>query len=102
MSWNSYSSYTRNSTIKPLRKNTNTKRNEETNDKKTIWVRLPYLGKGGDEMKKCCSHVMKQKKKWLCFVQPKTLFPHSKSQMLFIASHVLDVISLHIVLLVYW
>ena len=71
MPWNSYSSYTRNSTIKPLRKNTNTKRNEETNNKKTIWVRLPYLGKGGDEMKKCC---FKKAQKYLT---QKGLFPHT-------------------------
>ena len=76
----------------------NTNRNEETNDKKKIiWVKLPYLGHIGDEMKKTCFKNVQKcltekvcfftrygTKRWLCFVQPKTLFPHSKSQMLFI------------------
>ena len=45
MLWNSYPSYTCNSIIERLRNNTNTTRNEETNNKKdNIWVRLPYLG----------------------------------------------------------
>ena len=55
MSWNGYPAYTRNSIIKRLTSNTNTNRNKETsNEKKIIWVRLPYLRHVGDDMKKHC------------------------------------------------
>ena len=55
MSWNSYPSYTHHSIIKRLRNNTNTYGNEKTNDQnKIIWIRSPYLGQVGEEMKKHC------------------------------------------------
>ena len=55
ISWNGYPSCTRNSIMKRLTSNTNTNRNKETsNEKKIIWVRLPYLRHVGDDMKKHC------------------------------------------------
>ena len=53
MLWNSYPLHTRNSVIKWLRNNTKTKTNYDKNDeKKIVWVTLPYLGHIGDKMKK--------------------------------------------------
>ena len=94
MSWNCYSSYSRNSIIKRLRNNANTNRNEETNKKKIIWVRLPYLGQVGDEMKKRrFIKVQKYLTQKVCFfiryeTRKLTIFyssNNSKSQLLFIA-----------------
>ena len=68
ISWNGYPSYTRNSVIKHLRNNTNTNINEKTNDeKKIIWVRLPYLGHVEDEMRKrCFKKVQKRLPEKIC------------------------------------
>ena len=95
MSWNGYSSYSRNSIIKRLRNDANTNRNEEiNNEKKMIWVRLPYLGQVGDEMKKLrFIKVQKYLTQKLCFfiryeTRKLTIFcssNNSESQMLFIA-----------------
>ena len=53
MSWNGYPYFTRNSIIKRLK--TSTKKVEkEKDDRKIIWIRLPYLGNICDNMKKNC------------------------------------------------
>ena len=53
MSWNGYPSFTCNSIIKQLK--TPPKIIEkEKDDRKIIWIRLPYLGNVGDSMKKSC------------------------------------------------
>ena len=53
ISWNGYSSFTRNSITKRLK--TRPKNVEkEKYDRKIIWIRLPYLGNIGNDMKKNC------------------------------------------------
>lgn len=49
-SWNGYPSYARNSFLKRL-KNNNTK-NSNKLDEKIIWIRLPYFGEKGDQVKR--------------------------------------------------
>ena len=70
----------RNSIIKGLRNNTYTNRNKETNDKKKIiCVRLPYVGRLGDEMKKrCFKKVQKFLTEKVCFF---TLYETKKLTM---------------------
>ena len=53
MSWNCYPSFTRNSIIKRL-KTSPKKVEKEKEDRKIIWIRLPYLGNISDNMKKNC------------------------------------------------
>ena len=53
MSWNGYSSFTRNSIIKRL-KTRPKKVEKEKYDRKVIWIRLPYLGNIGNNMRKNC------------------------------------------------
>ena len=51
MSWNGYPSFTRNAIIKQSKKPKQRVENEN-NNRKVIWLRLPYLGKISDKMKK--------------------------------------------------
>ena len=53
MSWDGYSSFTRNSIIKQLKASPR-KVDIEKDDRKIIWIRLPYLGNIGNNMKKNC------------------------------------------------
>ena len=59
MSWNDYLSYVRHSFIKRL-KNKNNKNNNELDERKIIWIRLPYLGERGDQMKRNCFRKVKR------------------------------------------
>ena len=59
MSWNGYPSYVRNTFIKRL-KNKNNKNNNELDERKIIWIRLPYLGEREDQMKRNCFRKVKQ------------------------------------------
>ena len=53
LSWNGHPFFTRNSIIKRL-KTYPKKIEKEKNDRKIIWIRLPYLSNIGDSMKKNC------------------------------------------------
>ena len=53
MSWNGYASFTRNSIIKQL-KTSPKKVQKEKDDRKIIWIRLPYLGNIDDSLRKNC------------------------------------------------
>ena len=68
MSWNGYPSFTRNSIIKRLK--TSPKKIEKVkDDRKIIWIRLPYLGTIGDNMKKnCFKKMQKCLKENVCFI----------------------------------
>ena len=63
LSWNGYPSFTRNSIIKQL-KTSPKKVEKEKDDRKIIWIQLPYLGNIGDNMKKNflrkCKNVYKK------------------------------------------
>ena len=50
MSWSCYPSFSQNLIIKGLI--TSPKVQKEKDDRKTIWIRLPYLGNIGSNMKK--------------------------------------------------
>ena len=52
MSWNAYPKYVCNSFIKRLKPNVNRKDNinNNKNDRKVIWINLPYLGKKGEQL----------------------------------------------------
>ena len=95
MSWNGCPSFTRNSIVKQL-KAFPKKAEKEKDDRKIIWIRLPYLGNIDDSMKKNCFKkvqkclkenvcfiklfLMKQKKQQ-CFVQLRIAFQYTKKQM---------------------
>ena len=93
MSWNGCPSFTRNSIIKQL-KAFPKKAEKEKDDRKIIWIRLPYLGNIDDSMncfkkvQKCLKEnvcfiklfLMKQKKQQ-CFVQLRIAFQYTKKQM---------------------
>ena len=53
MSWNGHRFFTRNSIIKRL-KTYPKKIEKEKNDRKIIWIRLPYLSNIDNSMKKKC------------------------------------------------
>ena len=59
MSWNGYPSYVRNSFIKCL-KSKNNKNNNELDERKIIWIRLPYLVERGHQMKRNCFKKVKR------------------------------------------
>ena len=59
MSWNGYPFYVRNTFIKRL-KSKNNKNNNELDERKIIWIRLPYLGEREDQMKRNCFRKVKQ------------------------------------------
>ena len=52
MSWNAYPKYLRNSIINSLNSNFNRNDNIDNNkdDGKVIWIKLPYLGKKGEQL----------------------------------------------------
>ena len=52
MSWNAYLKYVRNSIINRLKSNVNRNGNINNNkdDRKVIWINLPYLGKKGEQL----------------------------------------------------
>ena len=58
MSWNAYPKYVRNSIINRLKSNVNRNDNVNNNnnkdDRKVIWINLPYLGKKGNIFKRNC------------------------------------------------
>ena len=91
MSWNGYPSYVRNSFIKCL-KSKNNKNNNELDERKIIWIRLPYLGERGHQMKR---NRFKKVKRYLkeegifktlytggcqCFVPLRIKFKQTKKQ----------------------
>ena len=52
MSWNAYPKYVRNFIINRLKSNVNRNDNISSNkdDRKVIWINLPYLGKKGEQL----------------------------------------------------
>ena len=52
MSWNAYPKYLRNSITNGLKSNVNSNDNIDNNkdDRKVIWINLPYLGKKGEQL----------------------------------------------------
>ena len=52
MSWNAYPKYVRNSIINGLKSNVNRNVNINNNkdDRKVVWINLPYLGKKGEQL----------------------------------------------------
>ena len=52
MSWNAYRKYARNSIINTLKPNVNRNDNINNNkdDRKVIWINLPYLGNKGEKL----------------------------------------------------
>ena len=53
MSWNAYPKYVRISIINRLKSNVNRNDNINNNnkdDRKVIWINLPYLGKKGEQL----------------------------------------------------
>ena len=78
MSWNGYPLYTRNSIIKNLKRNkTVNDNNNEPDNRKVIWIRLPYLGNIGDNMKKRCfrkvQNCLKEKVRFITCYQTKKI-----------------------------
>ena len=68
ISWNGYPSFTHNSIRKQL-KTFPKKVEKEIDDRKIIWIRLPYLGDIGNSMKKSCyKKVQKCLKENVCFI----------------------------------
>ena len=68
MSWNGYLSFTRNSIIKRLKASPK-QVEKEKDDRKIIWISLPYLGNIGDNLKKdCFKKVQKCLKENVCFI----------------------------------
>ena len=93
MSWNGYPSFTRNSVVKRLKASPT--KVEKEDDRKIIWISLPYLGNIGDSMKKdyfkkvqkCLKEnfrfiICYKTKKQQCFVQLKIAFQYTKKQTL--------------------
>ena len=68
MSWNGYPFFTSNFIIKQLK--TSPKNfGKEKDDRKIVWIRLPYLGNIGDRLKKnCYKKVQKCLKVNVCFI----------------------------------
>ena len=60
-------SFTRNSFIKQL-KTSPKKVEKEKDDRKNIWMRLPYLGNIGDSLKNCFKKVQKCLQENVCFI----------------------------------
>ena len=68
ISWNGYPSFKHNSIRKQL-KTFPKKVEKEIDDRKIIWIRLPYLGDIGNSMKKSCyKKVQKCLKENVCFI----------------------------------
>ena len=52
MSWNSYPKQVRNSLLKRLNSNMNKTKAQTVDDRKKVWLNLPYLGDKGDHLTK--------------------------------------------------
>ena len=81
MSWNAYPKYVRNSIINRLKWNVN--RNDDINnnkdDRKVIWINLPYLGKKGEQLTN--SLIRKLKRSFKESVKLKTIYKTNKLSM---------------------
>ena len=81
MSWNAYPKYVRNSIINRIKSNVNRNDNVNNNkdDRKVIWINLPYLGKKGEELTN--SLIRKLKRSFKENVELKTIYKTIKSSM---------------------
>ena len=78
MSWNAYPKHVRNSIINRLKSNVN--RNDNINnkkdDRKVIWINLPYLGKKGEQLTN--SLIRKLKRSFKENIKFKTVYKNNK------------------------
>ena len=81
MSWNAYPKHVRNSIINTLKPkvNRNDKINNNKDDRKVIWINLPYLGKKGEQL--TSSLIRKQKRSFKENVKFKTVYKTNKLSM---------------------
>ena len=81
MSWNAYPKHVRNSIINRLKSNVN--RNDNINnkkdDRKVIWINLPYLGKKGEQLTN--SLIRKLKRSFKENIKFKTVYKTNKLSM---------------------
>ena len=81
MSWNAYLKYVRNSIINRLKSNVNRNDNINNNkdDRKVIWINLPYLGKKGEQLTN--SLIRKLKRSFKESIKFKTVYKTNKLSM---------------------
>ena len=81
MSWNAYLKYVRNSIINRLKSNVNRNDNINNNkdDRKVIWINLPYLGKKGEQLTN--SLIRKLKRSFKENIKFKTVYKTNKLSM---------------------
>ena len=81
MSWNAYPKHVRNSIINTLKPkvNRNDKINNNKDDRKVIWINLPYLGKKGEQLTN--SLIRKLKRSFKENIKFKTVYKTNKLSM---------------------
>ena len=82
MSWNAYPKYVRSSIINRLKSNVNRNDNINNNnkdDRKVIWINLPYLGKKGEQLTN--SLIRKLKRSFKENIKFKTVYKTNKLSM---------------------
>ena len=81
MSWNAYPKYVHNSIINRLKSTVNKNGNiyNNKNDRKVIWMNLPYLGKTSEQLTK--SLIRKLKRSFKESVKLKTIYKANKLSM---------------------
>ena len=87
MFWNDYTSSTRNSIIKRL-KTSPKKVEKEKDDRKTIWIRLPYNGNTCDNRKKKVQKCLSENVRFItCYKTKKTVMFSSAKDSILIPTH---------------
>ena len=83
ISWNAYPKYVRNSIINRIKSNGNRNGNINNNkdDRKVIWMNLPYLGMKSEQLTK--SLIRKLKKSFKESVKLKTIYKTNKLSMFY-------------------
>ena len=81
MSWNAYAKHVRNSIINRLKSkvNRNDNINNKKDDRKAIWINLPYLGKKGEQLTN--SLIRKLKRSFKENIKFKTVYKTNKLSM---------------------
>ena len=80
-SWNAYPKYVHNSIINRLKSkvNRNDSINNSKDDRKVIWINVPYLGKKGEQLTN--SPIIKLKRSFKENIKPKTVYKTNELSM---------------------